>query len=70
METLKYRIGNDLFLINSFDIPIEADIYSYTTTGSPTKYNDPIAYNSPITYNGGFNFSAGRDKLLALLNRS
>jgi len=81
MTTLKYRVGNLLLSVDSFDVPIEGDIYNYTTAGIPTTglaitYNDPISYNTPIKYNGGigggsgFSFSEGRDKLLALLNRS
>ena len=70
IETLKYRIGNILSLVKGFDVPIEGDIYSYTTPGAPTRYNESIAYNTPITYNGGFDYSVGRDRLLALLERS
>jgi hypothetical protein len=70
MPTLKYRVGNELLSVDSFDVPEEGDIYSYTVVGGPTRYNEHIRYNAPIKYNGGFDFSPGRDKLLALLNRS
>ena len=70
IETLKYRVGNKLFSIKGFEVPIEGDTYSYENPGGPTRYNDPIAYNTQIPYNGGFDYSVGRDKLLALLNRS